>query len=284
MPYNRLSVLLVGIGSAALIITLFELRTITIPIQRGFFLVFFIAGIALLFSHQRHFPKREDRDDDEKDPRRADLFIILFAAFLLQLIPAFLSPKIEAIGEPWHHFFFGAFFNLFAAFMITATYLKWRGSSLSGDKPTVTTVKLLAIFTLGGVLAIASSIVMVFFIKPDLDSPLVEALLSGRIYFIFATTAFLSPYFEEIFFRGLIYQVTDRSFGKIVAFLVSSSLFTLMHVPQHIGSEAALIPIALMSLVATYIRLSTGRVMPAIALHLGYNAAIILLNFGSTSP
>ena len=84
----------------------------------------------------------------------------------------------------------------------------------------------------------------------------------------------LAPLVEEMLFRGLLYGGYRRSFGPVWAAAVTTFLFCLPHATQMSQSGLAAIGIAGMALAALWLRLRSASVGPAVAVHVGYNAAI----------
>ena len=89
-----------------------------------------------------------------------------------------------------------------------------------------------------------------------------------------AAAVVLAPPVEEMLFRGLLYGGYRRSSGPIWAAVATTSLFCLPHAVQMSQSGLAAIGIVGMGLAALSLRLHSGSVGPAIAAHVGYNAAV----------
>lgn len=77
---------------------------------------------------------------------------------------------------------------------------------------------------------------------------------------------------EEAFFRGVLLRGLCRKTSLPAACCLSVLIFALMH-----GSVTGLPGHLAVSVLACLLTLSTGRLMPAICFHLGYNAAAIAL-------
>jgi membrane protease YdiL (CAAX protease family) len=101
------------------------------------------------------------------------------------------------------------------------------------------------------------------------------------IRIMFAALAVLTaPLIEEIVYRGLVYSSVEGLMGKGVAVVFVTLLFALVHVPQYLGSAAALTAILSLSFVLTLLRAWTGKLLPCVATHLVFNgiqAAIFLV-------
>ena len=82
----------------------------------------------------------------------------------------------------------------------------------------------------------------------------------------------IAPLCEELLFRGFLWDCFERELGRVAAFLLCSSLFALYHAdPLHTVSVLPL------TLLVGILRLRTGSVMPAIAVHFGNNLMSVLL-------
>ena len=76
----------------------------------------------------------------------------------------------------------------------------------------------------------------------------------------------LAPWIEETLFRGVLYA----SAGGVV----STVVFVMLHLGEIVHYPVALLPITTMALVALTLRVRSGSLGPAVALHLAYNAVI----------
>lgn len=78
--------------------------------------------------------------------------------------------------------------------------------------------------------------------------------------------------FEEIAFRGIIFDRLRRVLGEREGWLVQAALFSALHLspvifPTHFA----------MGLIFGWLRMRTGSLIPGMVLHAAWNAAIILL-------
>lgn len=80
----------------------------------------------------------------------------------------------------------------------------------------------------------------------------------------------LAPAAEEILFRGLLFSAIRRRIGAVSAGVVSTVLFTLVHVP--IVRAAALVPIAALGAVLCVLTWRNASVVPAVIAHVTINA------------
>ena len=92
----------------------------------------------------------------------------------------------------------------------------------------------------------------------------------------------LGPLMEELFFRGFLYPVLARRMGKVIAILLTSTLFGLLHGAQ-LGYSWAVLIIFLVGVVLTTVRAVTKSVASSFLVHVGYNATLSALLFIATS-
>ncbi len=86
----------------------------------------------------------------------------------------------------------------------------------------------------------------------------------------YAVTAVLfAPFAEEYLFRGLLFRALDREWGGWHAVLGSAAFFAIYHPPL------SWLPVALLGITNALLFRKTGRLAPAIALHMVYNAVVL---------
>jgi sodium transport system permease protein len=76
---------------------------------------------------------------------------------------------------------------------------------------------------------------------------------------------------EETLFRGAVLGALRR-YGAAASVVGSAGLFALYHVQPH-----RMLPVALMGLLIGWVRLRSGSLLPAIAVHTANNCAVVLL-------
>jgi membrane protease YdiL (CAAX protease family) len=79
-----------------------------------------------------------------------------------------------------------------------------------------------------------------------------------------------APFAEEYLFRGLLYRALDREWGGRRAVLANAGFFAVYHQPL------AWLPVALLGVTNAVLFKRTGRLAPAVLLHMTYNAVVIL--------
>ena len=79
-----------------------------------------------------------------------------------------------------------------------------------------------------------------------------------------------APFAEEYLFRGLLYRALDREWGGWRAVIGSAAFFAIYHPPL------SWLPVALLGVSNAILFKKTGRLAPAVALHMVYNALVLL--------
>jgi len=110
--------------------------------------------------------------------------------------------------------------------------------------------------------------------ETDFDRMLKSSRSAVFLVAFFAT--FTAPLIEEVIYRGLLYSAFQRRFGVVLAVIFVTVLFTVVHIPQYssesIPNYASVIPLLLLSLTLTLLRVHTKNLLPCILLHTVVNA------------
>jgi membrane protease YdiL (CAAX protease family) len=86
----------------------------------------------------------------------------------------------------------------------------------------------------------------------------------------------LAPPIEELMFRGALLGGLAETWNIRAAALISGTTFWLMHGPEFVHWPAA-VAIGLLTILATWLRLRSQSLGPAIAAHFGYNLVLATL-------
>jgi membrane protease YdiL (CAAX protease family) len=89
-----------------------------------------------------------------------------------------------------------------------------------------------------------------------------------RISYAILAVAF-APFAEEYLFRGLLFRALDREWGGWRAVVGSSAFFAVYHPPL------SWLPVALLGAANALLFKKTGRLAPAVVLHMVYNAVLL---------
>ncbi len=107
--------------------------------------------------------------------------------------------------------------------------------------------------------------------KPTQLEQLINSSLAAR-YTIAGLAVLTAPFIEEFVYRGVLYSAVQRLIGVKAAVIFVAGLFILIHVPQYWPNVGVIAAVALLSIVLTVVRASTGRLLPCIVIHMAFNA------------
>jgi len=106
----------------------------------------------------------------------------------------------------------------------------------------------------------------------------IERLFENRLtaLLIMLMAVLMAPLVEETIFRGFIYPVVARSFGRGVGIVATGTLFGLLHASQLWGGWTQIALLVFVGIVLTYARAVKGTVVASYLLHLSYNFFVSL--------
>jgi len=90
-----------------------------------------------------------------------------------------------------------------------------------------------------------------------------------RISYAVMAVAF-APFAEEYLFHGLLFKALDREWGGWRAVVGSAAFFAVYHPPL------SWLPVGLLGITNALLFKKTGRLAPAVILHMVYNAVVVL--------
>jgi membrane protease YdiL (CAAX protease family) len=106
----------------------------------------------------------------------------------------------------------------------------------------------------------------------------IETLFQDR----YATVLFMSvavliaPLVEETIFRGYMYPVIARSFGKVWGILATGTLFGLLHASQLWGGWSQIALLVFVGVVLTFARAVSRSVVASFVIHTSYNSVQVI--------
>ena len=86
----------------------------------------------------------------------------------------------------------------------------------------------------------------------------------------------LAPLVEETIFRGYIYPVIARSFGKVWGIVATGALFGLLHSSQLWGGWSQIALLVFVGIVLTFARAVSRSVMASFVIHTSYNSLQVI--------
>ena len=121
---------------------------------------------------------------------------------------------------------------------------------------------------------VAASLTAIFGkVENDFDRLIKSSRAAVFLIAFFAT--FTAPIVEEVIYRGLLFSAVKRRLGTVVAVILPTLLFTLVHVPQYSANStpdyATVITLLLLSLTLTLVRARTNNLLPCVVLHTIFN-------------
>jgi len=104
----------------------------------------------------------------------------------------------------------------------------------------------------------------------------IEDLFQDRVVVVLVLllSVLMAPVVEETIFRGYIYPVIARSFGRGVGVLATGLLFGLLHAPQLWTGWVQIGLLVIVGIVFSYARAVKGTVVASYLLHLSYNFTV----------
>jgi membrane protease YdiL (CAAX protease family) len=221
------------------------------------------------------------------------VFLFSFAAFSVLMLAAageaakhFVASKLPSarflLQSPYegiYLFLFQALLDLlillFIYFTITLKYnapflgsLKWQPQRA---------LRVSMYVPVGFALALAVLGASTLFPNPQ-ESPIEKLLKVPLTAFLFASLGVLvAPFVEEVIFRGFLYPVVERRFGRVCALVATALLFSGVHVSQLWGSWPAIILITVVGFTLSSVRAQTDALLPSFIIHLSYNSTICLM-------
>jgi len=137
-------------------------------------------------------------------------------------------------------------------------------------------------FIWGPALAIAVVLLSTLLPKVEEKLPFERLLEEPMVLGILAAFGILlAPLLEEMFFRGFLYPVFERSLGAVYAVFVTSVFFSLVHGVQYGWRWQNLLLLLGVGAVFGALRARTQSILPSTFLHAGYNATLFAAVFAA---
>src|ERR1700722_6427401 len=215
----------------------------------GFFLISLFVGLALAMSGA-------DFHQIQKSPTDINLLSILIQVLLDLGLLAYLAAQMRL--------------RFHSPFWRTIGWRKLYTSQIS--RPAYYLGLVLSGLFLSIIVALGSAL-----FPPKKNLP-IQALFQDR----YATLLFmllavlLAPLVEETIFRGYIYPVIARSFGKVWGILATGALFGLLHASQLWGGWSQIALLVFVGIVLTLARAVSRSVMASFVIHTSYNSLQVI--------
>jgi membrane protease YdiL (CAAX protease family) len=113
--------------------------------------------------------------------------------------------------------------------------------------------------------------------ETDIDR-IIASSNAARFSIAFLAVA-TAPIVEETIYRGVLFPPLERATGKNLAIVIVSVMFAAVHLMQYRNNLGVIAAVAVLSFVLTWVRASTGRLLPCFAIHAAFNGiqAIIIV-------
>lgn len=91
----------------------------------------------------------------------------------------------------------------------------------------------------------------------------------------FTSAAIISPLYEELFYRGLIYTWLRQRTSILPSMLISSAIFTVVHIPTY-----NTLPINFVAgLITAWVYEKTGTILSSIIVHASFNGLAVVITY-----
>jgi membrane protease YdiL (CAAX protease family) len=126
----------------------------------------------------------------------------------------------------------------------------------------------------GVMLAVGAGVLLQFL--PQGESEMTQILQKSSGMMGVLAVALVAPWTEELLLRGVVYGAVERVGGPALAILLTASVFSLLHLPQHAGNLGPWVVITTAGLLFSGIRYWTGSVVGSATAHMVYNLTLEL--------
>ena len=116
----------------------------------------------------------------------------------------------------------------------------------------------------------------------DLPQPLFDAMLAAPFFLKIGWALMfivLFPVVEETLFRGFLFTGLAQSWGPILAGMVTTVLFVVVHMPKVLEYWPGLVAVILIGALTVVLRIRTGSLAPGITMHSTYNGTLVAAAF-----
>ena len=105
--------------------------------------------------------------------------------------------------------------------------------------------------------------------KTDLDR-LIESSYQARVATAIVAVV-TAPFVEEVIYRGMLYPAIEKIIGMGGAIAIVSIMFAGVHVLQYWNNIGVIVAITILSITLTMIRAFSGKLLPAVVVHVIFN-------------
>lgn len=95
-----------------------------------------------------------------------------------------------------------------------------------------------------------------------------QVLFNGSVFSIILVVWILVPIFEEILFRGIVFNKFNEKYNITISIILSAIIFSIIHF-----NPIQMVYTLIMGILAAYIYLKTNSIWSSILLHIGLNSS-----------
>ncbi len=162
----------------------------------------------------------------------------------------------------------------FIAFVVTVQYRMPLRAGFAWNRPPRPTASYLR---MGALLAFGSMLASVAIGELDQPSPMLE-LFANRdgLWLLGIYGILVAPCVEEMVFRGFLFDPLERYHGPLVALLVTSAVFSLLHGAQYSWQWERLAVLMAVGCAFGVVRIRSGSAKASAIAHAAYNGLLFL--------
>ncbi|WP_339171356.1 CPBP family intramembrane glutamic endopeptidase [Solibacillus sp. FSL R5-0691] len=220
-----------------------------------------------------------------KDPWRGKEFILLLLLEFIFVI-GFLKGVISPIYSQWlnNDLYAGTLMGLtIAIILITGVYivalrpqaLSW--SEIGIKRFNISDWKIIIGYSVILLVGAVIIVILTSFIGNTWENSKTESLQQNltflTVFIAFVSAAVISPFYEELFYRGFLYRWLRTRIGFYGAIVISSTIFTIVHIPAY-----NVMPVNFFSgIIFALAYERTNSIWPSVLIHGITNGIMVLL-------
>ena len=116
-------------------------------------------------------------------------------------------------------------------------------------------------------------------VPPDMpQGPLTQMATSSHFGFVawVIIAIALAPPIEEFLFRGVMVHGFAQRWSPLTAATIVTLIFAVVHLPETLHYWPAMLSITILGVLTVALRLRSGSLIPALAVHVAYNVTLVM--------
>ena len=230
---------------------------------------------------------KENLMEKNNKPGFRDLLKFIALSFILSFVLGFILGVFQIHLKFPQIFAYGmAFFNAFTTIILLDYFMCRKYNNTVNDgfnlKPVNNNVNIILVVA-GIILAIVGMAINIYLASVqtsqgggDIEQLPIFSMINTNIY-LFLIFILISPFYEEVLYRGLIYDVLIKKINPFWTILFSGILFSLAHFGQ--TNTFSIFYLMFMGVVFGIARYKTGSTKASILFHYYYNITVGLGTF-----